>query len=200
MCFLVASLHGLFFIDPASLLNNICLFASLLYCKHSANANLAATLVLMKDAREKFDTVSDCEPAIERLHRGVVEMEENRQAGGRTKGSLLNRNVYTEQDVYAAADSMEILRDAFAFFAARKSWRSSPSTLNALERCHRLGIDAMSLLITSHLKKSGQAVRPKRKKSTTATPPTEETAQQVRETLSRIVLISLMYTNFFAFL
>jgi hypothetical protein len=37
-----------------------------------ANANLAATLILMKDAREKFDTVADCEPAIERLYKYVV--------------------------------------------------------------------------------------------------------------------------------
>ena len=41
-----------------------------------ANANLAATLILLKDAREKFDTVSDCEPAIERLYRGVNDMAE----------------------------------------------------------------------------------------------------------------------------
>ena len=31
-----------------------------------ASNNLGATLVLMKDAREKFDTIRDCEPAIER--------------------------------------------------------------------------------------------------------------------------------------
>ena len=46
-----------------------------------ANANLAATVGLMKDARDKFDTVSDCEPAIGRLHKGVQDMEQMRWRG-----------------------------------------------------------------------------------------------------------------------
>jgi len=141
-----------------------------------ANANLTATLVLMKDAREKFDTVQDCEPPLERLHKGVMEMEEKR--GGRSKG-LSSKNVYTEQDVYAACDSMEILRDSYIFFAERQNWRSTPSTLSGLERCHKLGMDGMTLLIMSHLKKAGQAVRPKRKKGQTLASILEETAQQV---------------------
>lgn len=143
-----------------------------------ANANLAATIMLMKDAREKFDTVADCEPAIERLHRGVVELEEKRQAGVRGRGVLSSRNVYTEQDVYAAGDSMEILRDAYLYFIERNSWRSAPTTLGGLERCHKLGLEAMTMLILSHLKKAGQAARPKRKKGGVS--PTEETAKEVR--------------------
>jgi hypothetical protein len=140
-----------------------------------ANANLTSALVLLKDAREKFDTVTDCEPAIERLHKGVVEMEEKRQ-GGRSKGGLSSRNVYTEQDVYAAGDSMEILRDAYTYFLEHNNWRSSATYLGELERCHRKGLDGMSLLIRTHLKKAGQAVRPKRKKGSMAT---DETAQEV---------------------
>lgn len=64
-----------------------------------ANNNLAATLVLMKDAREKFDTVSDCEPAIELLHRGVADMEEKRT---QQRKKVSRRGVVlSEQDVYA---------------------------------------------------------------------------------------------------
>lgn len=146
-----------------------------------ANANLAATLVLVKDAREKFDTVADCEPAIERLQKGVKDMEEIRQAG-KAKGMLRNRVVLTEQDIYAAGDSLEILRDAFDYFSQRNSWRSAPSTLGELERVYKQGLDGLGMLISSHLKKAGQAVRPKRhvKKDSPFVSPTEETAQQVR--------------------
>jgi hypothetical protein len=148
-----------------------------------ANANLAATLVLMKDAREKFDTVTDCEPAIERLYRGVTDMEEKRQYAGKgRKTTLKNRVVLTEQDVYAAGDSMEILRDAFDYFIERKGWRSAPAALGGLERVHRMGNETMSMLMISHLKGAGPAVRPKRnvKKDANTVSPMEETAQQVR--------------------
>jgi len=155
-----------------------------------ANANLAATLVLMRDAREKFDTVTDCEPAIERLHKGVVDMEEKRKLGrstgtagkGRASKGLSSKNVYTEQDVYAAGDSMEILRDAYLYFAERQTWRSTPNTMGELERCHKLGLDAMNLLVQSHLRKAGQACRPKKNKQSLAgvtAHPSEERAQDV---------------------
>lgn len=151
-----------------------------------ANANLAATLVLIKDAREKFDTIADCEPAIERLYRGVTDMEEKRQQSAKRKTSLKNRVVLTEQDVYAAGDSMEILRDAFNYFIERKGWRSAPAALGGLERVHRMGSETMSMLITSHLKGAGQAVRPKRnlKKDGHTVLPMEETAQQVSEQMT----------------
>jgi hypothetical protein len=157
-----------------------------------ANAALAATVSLMKDARDKFDTVSECEPAIERLHKGVTDMEQLRLAGGRSKAPLKNRTVLTEQDIYAAGDSLEILRDANEYFTQRSTWKSTPQTLNELERVYQKGTDAMCMLVSSHLKKAGQAVRPKRvvggtKKDTNnnasnpvSVPPTEETAQQVR--------------------
>jgi hypothetical protein len=156
-----------------------------------ANASLAATVALMKDARDKFDTVSECEPAIERLHKGVSHMEQMRLAGGRSKGPLKNRTVLTEQDIYAAGDSLEILRDAFEYFTQRSTWKSTPQTLNELEQVYQKGTDAMCMLVSSHLKKSGQAVRPKRvvtgakKDSNTGNaslaivPPADETAQQV---------------------
>ena len=37
--------------------------------------NLSSTLILMKDAREKFDTIPVCEPAILRLKRGVQQLQ-----------------------------------------------------------------------------------------------------------------------------
>lgn len=156
-----------------------------------ANASLAATVAMMKDARDKFDTVAECEPAIERLHKGVSDMEQIRLAGGRSKGPLKNRTVLTEQDIYGAGDSLEILRDAFEYFTQRSTWQSTPQTLNELERVYQKGTDAMCMLVSSHLKISGQAVRPKRvvggtKKDSSSgnaapavVPPAEETAQQV---------------------
>jgi hypothetical protein len=94
--------------------------------------------------------------------------------------------MYTEQDVYAACDSMEILRDAYLYFGERKHWKSTAVALGGLERCHRLGLDAMSLLIGVHLKKAGPSVRPKRKKAKgVATSPVDETAQEVRVFSSR---------------
>lgn len=147
-----------------------------------ANANLASTAILVKDARVHFDTVTDCEPAIDRLNKGVKDMEEMR-IGGRAKGTLKNRIVLTEQDIYAAGDSLEILRDAFDYFSQRNSWKSTANTLGELERVYQQGTDAMCLLLSSHLKKAGQAVRPKRAQTTTKkdqnVPASDETAHQV---------------------
>ena len=160
-----------------------------------ANANLAATLVLLKEAREKFDTIADCEPSLERLHKGVETMErhrkENSSSGNNNNNNKNNKSsgssvvvmakriILTEQDVYAAGDSMEILRDAYAYFCKRRSWRSTPDTLAGLERIYTMGEDAMALLISLHLKAAGQGVRPKRNKAHTVSP-NEETAEQVR--------------------
>lgn len=151
-----------------------------------ASNNLGATLVIMKDAREKFDTVSDCEPAIQRLLQGAQELEMMRSTGGNAKdkggkfrpGSSKKKgsnstsknfvdgdgtgSTLTEQDVYAAADSMEIIRDAYSFFLERKSWRSAPSAMGRLERVHQLGVDGMCLLVRHHLTAAGPAVRMKR--------------------------------------
>ena len=164
-----------------------------------ASANLAATLVLMKDAREKFDTVSDCEPAIGRLHKGVQDMEQMRLAG-RSKGLAKHRTVLTEQDIYAAGDSLEILRDAFDYFSERNAWKSTPATLADLERVYKQGTEAMCLLVSSHLKKAGQAVRPKRNvKKDTGVSPTEETAQEVwtqKADLGRMVVFRSSNAHF----
>lgn len=161
-----------------------------------ANANLAATALLVKDARVHFDTVSDCEPAIDRLDRGVHDMEEMRIAG-RSKGTLKNRIVLTEQDIYAAGDSLEILRDASDYFSERNSWKSTSSTLSDLERVYRQGTDAMCLLLSSHLKKAGQAVRPKRNQTTSKkdqnVPASEESAHQVS-------LLSFIASSFLIFI
>jgi len=140
--------------------------------------NLNSTVSLMKDARERFDTVRDCEPAIRRLIVGarddIAAAAEAAAAagGGGDKGGNDNATLatfgpaggtsLTEQDVYAAVDSMEIIRDAYAYFLERKSWRSTPTTLGELERCHQSGVDAMCLLIGHHLSSGGAAVKLKR--------------------------------------
>lgn len=127
-----------------------------------ANANLASTLVLLKEAREKFDTVADCEPAIERLEKGVQEWQDRNNSKNSRKSSLKHRVVLSEQDVYAAGDSIELLRDSYSYFLERNTWRSAPNTLTGLERLHKVGTDAMSMLIQWHLSNAGPAVRPKR--------------------------------------
>jgi exocyst complex protein 7 len=139
--------------------------------------HLSSTLGLMKDAREKFDTVQDCEPALQRLRSGVQEAQSLFEAAGGISAANANANSaatgtpreapnlltgagsLTEQDVYAAVDSMDIVRDAYAYFLKRSQWRSAPSALGGLERAHALGVDAMCLLIDHHLRAGGAAVR-----------------------------------------
>jgi exocyst complex protein 7 len=161
-----------------------------------AAGNLQSTLTLMKDAREKFDTVSDCEPAIERLYKGVKEMEEKRKGNEKSTGQLKSRgsnpfdldedpfhlSSLSEQDVYAACDNMEILKDAFDYFLEHKHWRSGPSTLQSLERVHKLGVHGMCMLMTHHLMSAGQAIRVKRvvkKEGGPIVPPKNEGAEDV---------------------
>lgn len=202
-----------------------------------ASANLTSILTLLRDAREKFDTVNDCEPSIERLYKGAQEVlelnarkdhpintyhvpnsnaanggddrsilelakESKRQlmglgsapgANGPGMGMNMNMNMgismgmnttqggadddtytatatlthmnlvgLTEQDVYAAADSMEIIRDAYTYFQTRPKWKSTPAAIGGLERVHQLGVDGMCLLIQSHLSNAGPAIRIKR--------------------------------------
>ena len=167
-----------------------------------ANANLAATLVLMKEAREKFDTLADCEPSLDRLHKGVETMERHRKENSR-KGSssasvapMGKRIILTEQDVYAAGDSIEILRDAYSYFCKRRAWRSTQSTLAGLERLYTMGEDAMALLISLHLKAAGQGVRPKRNKSRQIAA-NEETAEQasILSLPDYHVLVMINYSN-----
>ncbi len=172
-----------------------------------SSTNVTATLALMRDAREKFDTVVDCEPSIERLYRGAKEAAEARErrdhpsntynvpndggsivdvaVSGRkgyygstygnndddtmTLGTIggtttMNGTVIglTEQDVYAAADSLEIIRDAHLYFEKRPAWKASKSALTGLERVHQLGIDAMCMLSKCHLLNAGPGIRMKR--------------------------------------
>ena len=136
-----------------------------------ASNNLGSTLVVMREAQEKFDTVQDCEPAIQRLLRGAQEAMEQRADGTTSNANLAAREggghdgggeALTEQDVFSAADSMEIVREAYAYFLERKNWRSTPSALGGLERVHQLGVDAMCMLVTHHLNVAGPALRIKR--------------------------------------
>lgn len=65
----------------------------------------------------------------------------------------------------AAADSMEIIRDAYGLFHVhldRKHWRSTAQALSSLERDHQMGVSSMCILESFHLIDSGQAVRIKR--------------------------------------
>ncbi len=147
---------------------------------------------MLRDAREKFDTVVDCEPSIERLYRGAMELIDSQKrtdhpintynvpnggaslvdGGGRrnfydddtmTLATLNGTSIgLTEQDVYAAADSLEIIRDAHAYFLQRPKWKSSKSALTGLERVHVLGVDGMSGIIHCHLTNTGPAIRMKR--------------------------------------
>ena len=130
--------------------------------------NLGATLVIMKDAREKFDTVRDCEPAIERLNRGVVELQNSKSEKGRKKARNNpfedgnEKNSLSEQDVYSAAENMGVIRDAYEYFIERKHWRSTASVLASLERVHQMGVVSMCTLENLHLTEAGQACRLKR--------------------------------------
>lgn len=165
-----------------------------------AAGNLTSTLTLMKDAREKFDTVGDCEPAIERLLKGVEDMEEKRRGTSKQKSQAFSRGgsnpfdldddrysqSLSEQDVYAAADNMEIIKDAFDYFLDHKHWRSASSTLANLERVHKMGVSAMSLLLTHHLMSAGQAIRVKRvvkKEGGPVVPSRNESADEVSSCL-----------------
>lgn len=171
-----------------------------------AASNLGSTLVKLKDARDKFETVRDCEPAIERLHDGVKEMENLRTKGDRKaalhkQGKAFrnpfddNANVFglSEQDVYAAADSMEILRDAFDYFLGRKSWRSTPSALQGLERVHKLGVTSMCNLIVSHLHSASAAIRLKRTgmKDGPTIPGKNESAEVVSTAIRSSIVVNL---------
>lgn len=166
-----------------------------------ASNNLGATLVLMKDAREKFDTIRDCEPAIERLKRGVMQMQNDKS--GKTKKARRNpfeadgekeKNVVlSEQDVYAAADSMEIIRDAYEYFIERKNWRSTAAALASLERVHQMGVSSMCILASFHLIDSGQAVRIKRivkQEGEDQITAANETAAQVRKIVAAFALFN----------
>lgn len=109
-------------------------------------------------------------------------MEEKRAAQGGRKKVSRRGVVLSEQDVYAASDSMEILRDAHDYFMQRKHWSSATVAIGGLEKLHKMGVEAMCLLVTSHLMSAGPGVRPKRgpKKNDAST----ESAAQTRERLS----------------
>ena len=168
-----------------------------------ASNNLGSTLTLLNEAREKFDTIRDCEPAIERLKRGVVQIQ-NEKNGKTVKarrnpfedGEKDNTVVLSEQDVYAAADSMEIIRDAYDFFVDRKHWRSTAASLASLERVHQMGVSSMCILASFHLLDSGQAVRMKRvvkqegeQQVTAATETAEQASWSRVETHTRTVML-----------
>ena len=172
-----------------------------------ASNNLGSTLVLMNEAREKFDTIRDCEPAIERLKRGVVQMQ-NEKAGKAKKarrnpfedGEKDTNIVLSEQDVYAAADSMEIIRDAYEFFIDRKHWRSTAGALASLERVHQMGVSSMCILASFHLMDAGQAVRIKRivkQEGEAHITPATETAEQVSRHFHEVLASQLDFKCLF---
>ncbi len=100
-----------------------------------------------------------------RMGGGDINNNNNNDDDTYTATATLNNMAMvglTEQDVYAAADSMEIIRDAYSYFQARPKWKSSPSAIGGLERAHQLGVDGFCLLIQSHLTNAGPAIRIKR--------------------------------------
>lgn len=155
-----------------------------------AASNLGSTLLKLKDARDKFETVRDCEPAIDRLNAGIRIMSKGKDKKPalmkqeKTLKGIFDEEVGTgglsEQDVYAASDSMEIIRDAFEYFLVRKNWRSTPSALQGLERVHKTGVTSMTALINLHLTQAGQALRMKKGgKDGGIVPGKNETAEEV---------------------
>ncbi|KAL3795786.1 hypothetical protein ACHAWO_005841 [Cyclotella atomus] len=180
-----------------------------------ASSNLTATTAVLKDAREKFDTVSDCEISIYRLFWGarqackeVAWHAEQQGRGGVLPNAMrllldgddTNVNVknsdisssggpLSEQELYAGADAMEIVRDAHAYFGKRLEWKSARATMDDLERVHQVGVDAMGLLVTGHLTGAGAAVRrkveggEKSRKRSSAADRAEESAAQTRDRL-----------------
>jgi exocyst complex protein 7 len=93
-----------------------------------------------------------------------------------------------EQDVYAAADALELLKNTFSYFTGheedetllrkssftidpfddrdisldRRRWKSTGSTLRNIEQTHQRGVEGMCFLIKAHLLKAGPAIRMKR--------------------------------------
>ena len=68
----------------------------------------------------------------------------------------------TEQELYAGADSMEIVRDAHAYFSNKQmEWQSANDAIRDLDSVHRTGVEAMGLLVVGHLTGAGAAVRRK---------------------------------------
>ncbi len=67
-----------------------------------------------------------------------------------------------EQELYAGADSMEIVRDAHAYFSNKQmEWQSANDAISDLDSVHRTGVEAMGLLVVGHLTGAGAAVRRK---------------------------------------
>lgn len=143
---------------------------------NQTSSRIATTLTLLRDAREKLDTVTDCQPSIDRLYSGVQEMEEHRKNSDPSSMSeppLHSSDSYTldpnhpsqsltEQDVYAAADSLEIIRDAHSYFEKKPQWKVSSHELRALDRLYQLGVDAMCRMVHCHLLYCGSGVKPKK--------------------------------------
>ena len=212
------------------------------------SVNLSATIQEMSDTCERFETVRDCQPAMDRLAKGaqdakerlmhksalefndlknskMILFEDNNNGNGNNGGgqqgagginnstakedgviggnnhnaslfpsadilnSPRNQNIFnhnnnnhenetkeenaslssvmpfdnslrlTEQDVYAAADSLEMLRDAHSYFLHKKDWRSSAGALGELVNVHRSGVAAMCSLVEVRLEAGGISCR-----------------------------------------
>jgi len=112
----------------------------------------------------------------------ILQRTQDKQRGGDVVDDDLQ---ITEQDVYTAADALELLKITFSYFTGheddvhknifsmdpfddqhvtldRRQWKSTSTTLRNIEQAHQRGVDGMCLLIKAHLFKAGPAIRVKR--------------------------------------
>lgn len=90
-------------------------------------------------------------------------------SGGGGGGGGDDGGALTEQELYAGADAMEIVRDAHVYFSKRRKWQSTRDVMRDLEGVHRTGVEAMGLLVVGHLTGAGAAVRRKVEGAATTT-------------------------------
>ena len=132
-----------------------------------AQQNLVSTLSVLKEARSKFDTVTEYDAIIRKIFKGardVLEYYNSMDSRAKTEVNDPESSVsfhLTETDVFQAVDAMEAIKSAHNYFSKRTAWKSSPNALAGLERLHQLGVDALCRLLSAHLTVCGHAVRPK---------------------------------------
>ena len=70
-----------------------------------ASRNLTAPLALLRDDREKFDTVAVCEPSIERLNEGASELRNRNDMGAHQSRTFNVPNVNDDRSILDVANN-----------------------------------------------------------------------------------------------